>query len=193
MPWEKSFDEQEIVGKAMTVFWEKGFEPASMADLIASTGITRGSIYNAFGGKEQLFIQSLKKYDQDHRRALLSHLEAIDDPARALAELFDGLVSDTLADPQKKGCFLVNTTSDLATHGEEVNSLVRTGMREFEAFFRRSIEVGQARKQFPATIDPEATAKGLMGMVVAIRVLGRGLFDEASLRTLAIQAQRLLR
>ncbi len=62
MPWEKSFDEGEVVGKAMKVFWEKGFEPSSMADLIAGTGIARGSLYNAFGGKRQLFIKALEKY-----------------------------------------------------------------------------------------------------------------------------------
>jgi TetR/AcrR family transcriptional repressor of nem operon len=75
MPWEKSFDEDEAVGKAMNVFWEKGFEPASMADLIAGTGITRGSLYNAFGGKEQLFVKALQKYDKDKRRARLAELE----------------------------------------------------------------------------------------------------------------------
>ncbi|AOW14170.1 TetR family transcriptional regulator [Hydrogenophaga crassostreae] len=193
MPWEKSFDEDEIVGKAMNVFWEKGYEPASMADLIAGTGITRGSLYNAFGGKEALFIKALEKYDKDNRRALLAELEAVDDPVRAIAVLFDGLVAETVADAEKKGCFLVNTASDLATHGEEVNRLVRDGLRDFQAFFRRCIEVGQARQKIPLGIEPEAAAKGLMAMVVAIRVLGRGVFDEASLKTIAEQAQRLLR
>lgn len=193
MPWEKSFDEDEVVGKAMKVFWEKGFEPASMADLIAGTGITRGSLYNAFGGKEPLFVRALQKYEKDNRRALLAELEALDDPTRAIAELFDGIVAETVADTEKQGCFLVNTASDLATHGDEVNGLVRNGMREIQAFFRRSIEVGQARKQIPETLDPDATAKGLVAMVVAIRVLGRGVFDEASLQTIAAQAQRLLR
>ncbi len=193
MPWEKSFDEDEAVGKAMKVFWEKGFEPASMADLIASTGITRGSLYNAFGGKEQLFVKALQKYDKDRRRAMLADLEAMDDPARAIAALFDGLVAETVADTEKKGCFLVNTASELTTHGETVNRIVRNGLRELEAFLRRSLEVGQARKQIPETLDPEATAKALMAMIVAIRVLGRGMFDAAALRTIADQAQRLLR
>ena len=192
MPWEKSFDEDEAVGKAMQVFWEKGFEPASLADLIAGTGITRGSLYNAFGGKEQLFVRALQKYDKDHRRAMLAEMEAMDDPRRAIASLFDGIVAETVADTRRKGCFLVNTASDLVTHGEEVNRIVRTGLRELEAFFRRSIEVAQARKQMPGSLDPEATAKGLMAMVVAIRLLGRGMFDEAALRTIAAQAQRLL-
>jgi TetR/AcrR family transcriptional repressor of nem operon len=84
----------------------------------------------------------------------------------------------------------VNTASELTTHGEEVNCIVRNGLRELEAFFRRSVEVAQARKQIPATLDPEATAKGLLAMIAAIRVLGRGMFDESSLKTIAAQAQR---
>jgi TetR/AcrR family transcriptional repressor of nem operon len=193
MPWEKSFDEDEAVGKAMKVFWKKGFESASMADLITGTGITRGSLYNAFGGKKELFVKALLKYDKDNRRALLAELEAMDDPLRAIAALFDALVAETIFDAEKKGCFLVNTASDLTIHDEEVNSIVRNGLREIQAFFRRSIEVAQARKQIADTVDPEATAKGLMAMVVGIRVLGRGMFDASSLETIAAQAQRVLR
>jgi TetR/AcrR family transcriptional repressor of nem operon len=193
MPWEKTFDEDEAIDKAMHVFWEKGFEPASMADLIAGIGITRGSLYNAFGGKEQLFVKALKKYDRDYRRALLAEMEALDDPKRAIAALFDQIVAETAADRRKKGCFLVNTASEIETHGGEVDRIVRGGLREIEAFFRRSIEVAQVRKQLPSSLDPEATAKGLMAMVVAIRLLGRGMFDASSLKIIADQAQQLLR
>ncbi len=192
MPWEKTFDEDDAIAKAMKVFWAKGFEPASMADLIASTGISRGSLYNAFGGKEQLFVKTLRKYDTDNRRAILAEMEAMDDPKNAIAALFDGIVADTLADSEKKGCFLINTASTLATQSEDVNQIVRNGLREIEAFFRRCIEVGQARKVFPQRIDPEATAKALLGMIVAIRVLGRGMFDKPALEAIAAQAQRLL-
>ena len=192
MPWEKSFNEDDAIAKAMKVFWEKGFEPASIADLIASTGITRGSLYNAFGGKEQLFVKALLKYDLENRRAMLAELEAMDDPRRAIAALFDGIVAETLADTEKKGCFIVNTASELATHGEEVNRIVHNGIREFEAFLRRSIEVGQARKDIPESLDAAATAKALLAMIVAIRVLGRGVFDKSALTTIADQALRLL-
>ncbi len=192
MPWEKSFDEDEAIGKAMKVFWEKGFEPASIADLIAGTGITRGSLYNAFGGKEQLFVKTLLKYDRENRRATLAEFEAMDDPKRAIAALFDCIVAETITDTEKKGCFIVNTASELATHGEDVKRIVHNGLREFEAFFRRSIEVAQARKDIPESLDPETTAKALLAMTVAIRVLGRGTFDETALTTIADQALRLL-
>jgi len=192
MPWEKSFDEDDAIGKAMKVFWEKGYESASIADLITGTGITRGSLYNAFGGKEQLFIKALLKYNKDNRRALLAELEAMDDPRQAIVAVFDGIVAETLADTEKKGCFIVNTASELTIHGDEVNQIVHNGIREFEAFFRRSIEVAQARGDIPQSVEPEATAKALLAMVVAIRVLGRGTFDKSALTTIAEQALRLI-
>ncbi len=61
-----------------------------MADFIAGTGITRVSLYDAFGGKEQRFVRALQKYDKDNRRATLAGLEAMDDPKRAIAALFGG-------------------------------------------------------------------------------------------------------
>ena len=84
MPWEKSFDEEAAIENAMRVFWEKGYEATSIANLIESTGINRGSLYNAFGGKRQLFTLSLLKYDTETRRAFIAQLEALDNPKLAL-------------------------------------------------------------------------------------------------------------
>ena len=191
MPWEKSFDEETAIENAMQVFWEKGFEPASIADLLEGTGLNRGSLYNAFGGKQQLFVKALQKYDQD-RLAMLAKLEALDDPKKAIATFFDTTVAKTVADQDHKGCFLFNTALQINTHDEEVNAIVTNGVREIEAFFRRSIEVGQARGDIPKGLDPEATAKALLALIVAIRVLGRGVFAEAALRTIADQGKRLI-
>ena len=192
MPWEKSFDEEAAVEKAMQVFWEKGFEPASIADLIEGTGVNRGSLYNAFGGKKQLFLKALLKYERDNHRAALSQLEAMDNPKKAITELFDAIVAETADDKNHKGCFLINTASEIATHDEEVQSIVTNSLREIEAFFRRCVEVGQARGDIPKGIDPEATAKTLLALIVAIRVLGRGAFTKPALQTIADQGKRLI-
>ena len=66
MPWGKSFDEEAALEKAVQVFWSRGFDSASMAELIEQTGVNRGSLYNAFGGKQSLFVQALAKYDRDN-------------------------------------------------------------------------------------------------------------------------------
>lgn len=192
MPWEKSFNEEEVLEKAMLVFWEKGFDSASIADLIEGTGINRGSLYNAFGGKQPLFVKTLLKYDRDNRRAMLSQLEALDDPKQAIGRLFDGIVLETVSDTKKKGCFMINTASEMTTHDTQVNEIISNGLREVEAFMRRSIEVGQVRGDIKKQIDPAATAKILMALIVAIRVLGRGAFTEVALNTIADEAKKMI-
>ncbi len=192
MPWEKSFDEAEAVEKAMKIFWEKGYEATSITDLIEGTGVSRGSLYNAFGGKRELFVRSLLKYDGENRRAMLAELEAMDNPVEAIHILFDANVQETVEDTEKKGCFLVNTAVELPAHDARTQAIVTKGLDEFEAFFRRCIEVAQARQEMPGVLDPRATARALLSLIVGIRVLGRGAFDEAALRQISEQANRLL-
>jgi len=96
-------NEEDALAKAMQVFWQKGFESASIADLIEGTGVNRGSLYNAFGGKHPLFVKALLKYDRDNRRNKLAQLEALDNPKQAINKLFDGIVAETVADTEKKG------------------------------------------------------------------------------------------
>ncbi len=192
MPWEKSFDEQEAIDKAIQVFWSKGFEATSINDLIERTGINRGSLYNAFGGKRQLFVKALLKYDGENRRKILAELEALDDPKQAFHMLFDGIVTETTDDHEKKGCFLINTALELPAHDDETREIVTKGLKDLEAFFRRGIEVAQARHDMPSTLAPATTAKALVSLVVAIRVLGRGAFAESDLRAIADEAARLI-
>ena len=191
MPWEKSFDEDIAVEKAMQVFWEKGFDSASIADLIDGTGINRGSLYNAFGGKQPLFVKALLKYDVN-RQAMLAKLEALDDPKKAVSSFFDSIVANTVADLNHKGCFMFNTALDISTHDDEVKEIVTNGVKAIEAFFRRSIEVGQARGDIRQSVDPKVTAKTLVALTVAIRVLGRGVFTETALQEIADEAKRLI-
>ncbi|MGJ8689243.1 MAG: TetR/AcrR family transcriptional regulator [Gammaproteobacteria bacterium] len=190
MPWEKSFDEELALNKAMQVFWKKGFKSTSIADLIKGTGVNRGSLYNAFGGKQALFETVLVKYDRDRRRTRLAELEALNNPKQAIFNFFDTLVTDTLADTEKKGCFLINSASEISNHDEHVAGIIRNGIREIEAFFRRCIEVGQVRGMIRTELNPEATANALLANLVAIRVLGRGTLNEGALRSIANTAKQ---
>lgn len=191
MPWEKSFNEQNAIENAMRVFWEKGYEATSISNLIESTGVNRGSLYNAFGGKRQLFTLSLLKYDTETRRDFIAQLEALDNPKLAFKTLFNGLVQQSKEDIHHKGCFLVNTSIEIATHDQKTKDIVTQGFIEFEAFFRRGIEVAQTRGDMATTINASTTAKMLLSLVVAIRVLGRGVYDEVSLQMIADQAEYL--
>lgn len=191
MPWEKSFDELDAIDRAMMVFWEKGFESASITDLVKKTGINKGSLYNAFGGKQSLFVKALLHYDEN-RKSLLAKFEVLDDPKAAIKALIDETVNMTINDPDRKGCFLFNTALDIGVHEHQVQDIVANGVKEIEAFVRRCIEVGQARSEIKKELNPESTAKAIIAVIVAIRVLGRGVFEESSLRMMADEGKRLI-
>jgi len=192
MPWEKSFSEDGAIHDAMMLFWEKGYESTSITDLLTALGINRGSLYNAFGGKKELFIKALAKYDKEIRHTSLAELESLDNPVKAIEMLFDTAVNEAVTDEQKKGCFLVNTSSEIPAHDQDVIEITRQGMHEFVAFFRRCIEVGQARGEIRKDLDPQSAAKKLLALNSAIQLLGRGVFEEPDLRVIADEANRML-
>lgn len=192
MPWEKTFDENQALDAAMQVFWHKGYEAASMADLLAATGLTRGSLYNAFGSKPALFERTLLRYDQEHRSRLLAQLQALDDPLLAISQFFTLVVEETRGDPQRKGCFLINTALDCGRHNAPVNQMVTQALAQLHAFFKERIEIAHARGLVPSTLSPETGATALLALLTSIRVLGRGAVADQTLLTIRDQAMALI-
>ena len=192
MPWEKTFDENQALDAAMQVFWQKGYEAASMADLLTATGLTRGSLYNAFGGKPALFERALLRYDQEHRARLLAQLQALEDPLQAIRQFFTAVVDETRGDPQRKGCFLINTALDFGQHNAQVNQMVTQALAQLHAFFKGRIEAAQARGLAPSTLAPETGATALLALLTSIRVLGRGAVADQTLLTIRDQAMALI-
>ncbi|QDS99604.1 TetR/AcrR family transcriptional regulator [Adhaeretor mobilis] len=188
MPWEKSFKESVVIEQAMEVFWEKGYAATSISDITDATGIKRGSLYNAFEGKHDLFVRGLLKYGYDRRTSNLRMLETVDDPREAITMFFNSLVKATLDDPDKKGCLLFNTALEYSSHDDDVKQLVTDGIKEIVTFFEGRIRCGKELGVIPDSVDTRPTAKALVALVVGIRVLGRGAFGRTALRQVAQQA-----
>jgi len=192
VPWEKTFDTSDAVRRAMSVFWEKGYVATSLTDLIAATGVNKGSLYNAFGGKRDLFVQALLKYDEENRRTRFANLDAMDDPVGAITALFEGLCRDNRDKTSVKGCFLVNTALEYAAHDREIQTIVTASFKDIEAFFMRQIAIGKSRSRIPDHIDPAVTARALTALLAGMQVLARGTVETETLDAMAGQALKLL-
>lgn len=192
MPWVKDFDVDDAVDRAMKVFWAKGYEATSISDLVKAMEINKGSLYNAFGSKKDLFTRAFLKYDVENRQATIRQLEAMDDPVRAIEVLFDGLIAESLDDAERKGCLLVNTALDLPNQPQDIRDMVTSALDGFEAFFERRIRDGQKIGRIPASIDAKEAARALLTLVVGLRVLARGTFGAAGLEAIRAQALRTI-
>lgn len=192
MPWEKQFDTDEALRKAMTTFWARGYEATSIQNLVDCMGINRGSLYATFGDKRGLFIQALRRYDAIHRQAWVTALARSGSPRKAIEAAFEGAIAAVLESGSRDGCFLVNTALELSPHDEEVAEIVGHGLVEMEAFFREMIEKGQASGEIPPHVAAADTARALLGLFVGLRVLSRSRPEKSLLRSIASQAEALL-
>ena len=76
----------------MNVFWEKGYEATSMQDLVDATGLLKGSLYGAFGGKQALYMIALAHYDHTHIQVGIDMLNGEASATEKVARLFDTVI-----------------------------------------------------------------------------------------------------
>jgi len=143
MPWEKQFDKQAALDKALQAFWARGYEATSMQDLVDCMGVNRGSLYATYGDKPELFLAALRMYDEARRR-MLAGFEARYTPRESIRRVFLAFI-DQVSDRQgNRGCFMTNTALVLAAHDPEIRRIVAEAQEDVEAFFTRMIRKGKA-------------------------------------------------
>ena len=173
MARSKAFDEDRAIDAAVDCFWTHGYESTSVRDLAQAMGIGGASLYNAYGDKRELFVLSLERYANRSMRERIARLEANRQPKEAILAFLAEIIDRSVADPDRKGCLLVNSALDVAPHDAEIGKAVGDYLGEIRAFFRRNIEAAHKVGQVPKRIDAESVSAHLLGVVLGIRVLAR--------------------
>ena len=187
----RGFDEHDVLEAASTAFWSKGYEATSTRDLVRSTGLTQPSLYNAFGDKRGLYLRALEHYLENTLRERIRRLEQTASPAQRITLFFHEVVERAIADPEKRGCMLVNSTLEISSDDEAFREIVATELAEVRAFFHRSMVAALQSGETTAVVPVEDAASHLLAMLMGVRVLARvtsqyPLFCEAVSSTLAL-------
>src|SRR4029077_15976770 len=119
MARQKEFNRDEVLHKAMEVFWTRGYEGASIQDLVKHMGINRQSIYDTFGDKHTLFLQALDRYREIQTRKVFVVLERPSSMKRNLRQSFEEPVARSLSAEGRRGCLVGKSMSELADRCEE--------------------------------------------------------------------------
>lgn len=120
----REFDDDDVIERAMIAFWRNGYESTSIGALEDATGISRISLYNAFGDKSSLFTRSLEKYAADTRNFFSSN-EFRDGGLDSIVKLFENASRKRDKDaPEHHGCLMLNTILDIETVGEDAKTIV---------------------------------------------------------------------
>ena len=187
----REFDETAVLNIAMQCFWRDGYEATSVRDLVAKTGITSASLYNAFGDKRALYRRTLDHYVAEsiaERIALCASLP----PRAAIGAFFAEILKRSLGDPQHKGCMLVNAALDVAPHDADFRKIVASVLVRIEAFFLANLKAGQADGTIARTLPATQLAQHLLGVLMGVRVLARVRPERALLEGVVASALALL-
>ncbi|MEV5572891.1 TetR family transcriptional regulator [Spirillospora sp. NPDC052269] len=186
----KEFDPDAALRRALELFWERGYEGTSMADLVERTGVARASLYSTFGGKHDLYTKALDLYT----RSTPSIVEALSQPGPALPAL-RALVeryATESCDASLRGCMVVNAAVEMAGHDAAVARQVEASWTELETALTSALIRARAQGELTPDRDPRALARLLLVLFQGMRVLGRAAGGEERLRDAADQALTLL-
>ncbi|BDA82510.1 TetR family transcriptional regulator [Aureimonas sp. SA4125] len=179
----RSFDETEVLDRAVSLFWSHGYGATSVRDLERAMGMSSASFYNAFGDKRSLFKRSLQHYLDRSSRQRVALLDASPSPREAIEAFLDAIVE--ASSQSRDGCLLVNSAAEVAAHDVELGEDVAAGLREVEEALHRAVVRGQSDGSISDRLDAPAFAKAILGTIVSIRVMSRTASGTAYLRALA--------
>jgi TetR/AcrR family transcriptional repressor of nem operon len=173
MAGKKAFEPQRVLEKAMNTFWERGYEGISIEDLVQSTGIGRGSLYDTFNDKHSLYLAALDRYIAAGRAQTTALLAQPGTLQAVLQHLFQTQLDALLSDPARRGCFLMNASLEMAPHDPAVNTVVQSALQELEEGLYRLLIKAQVAGELSWQDDPHQLARFLVATLVSIRVLAR--------------------
>lgn len=189
MARHKEFEINEVLDKAMYLFWSQGYEKTSMQELVDTMGIHRRSIYDTFGDKHALFIQALQRYQllQSQR---LQHLLEQQVPVTDIIRIFLETTVDNKALP--KGCLMVNSGVELGTLDPEVSALVEGAYTHTEQCLLDLLVAGQGSGEIQADLDAELLAHYFMNAWLGLRTTVKTAVDQQKLTDIIDTTLRIL-
>jgi len=187
----REFDVETVLREAMQVFWEKGFDGTSFADIEERTGVKKASLFAAYGDKRTLFMKALTSY---HEAGLAAAREALGkgSPKEAIRKwLQKGVVGGAAEGCNRRGCFGVNSVVERALRDSDVLSLTREHVDRLVAIVGEAIERGQRDGEFRTDVSARLLASYLVtaaqGLSVAAKA-GMSFEDVDGVATIALSA-----
>jgi TetR/AcrR family transcriptional repressor of nem operon len=178
----REFDYDDVLDKAMVVFWRRGYQATSITDIERETGLTKGSLYKAFDNKRDLFLKCLERYMiHDSYKAIL--LRMSDQPfTETFAHMLDVLIESTKDGERPCGCLATNIIAELIPVDGELAKTASDGLAGMQSALEFRIRWGQEKGEFAPDTDAEALASLLMVTLQGLVVLSTSTKDVESMR-----------
>jgi TetR/AcrR family transcriptional regulator, transcriptional repressor for nem operon len=173
MPRIKLFNQEDVLTKAMELFWKKGYHPTSIQDLVNHLGINRASIYDTYGGKKELFNKAFHQYRIANVEGITNFLNKQSSVKAGMRKLFEMAIQESVNDKDRKGCFVVNTTTEMIPGDDEIQAILEENKNTFENVFYKFLLSGEHKGEIVKGKDLKTIANLLFTLYNGIKVVAK--------------------
>lgn len=173
MARHKHFDPDRALDGALMLFWSRGYQAASLPELLDATALSRSSLYETFGTKRELLLAALERYVAQGMCGLAAPLFASGAGRAAIEQTFSNMVSHALTPEGQRGCLVNNCTTEVAPHDETVRVAVQRARRELERALLRAVRRGQAEGEITTARSATALARFLANNLSGLNVMAK--------------------
>lgn len=168
----KEFNKDQALHQAMLLFWKKGYEAASIPDLLEVMGISRSSLYDTFSDKHTLYTAALEHYKKGSfdKQAILERASTVRD---GILQFFEHHIASAYDTSLPGGCFVTNTATTLESPDEKINELIKTSFLELEQAFCELLEKGQQSGEINKSTDIKALSYLLLNLHQSINIMAK--------------------
>jgi TetR/AcrR family transcriptional repressor of nem operon len=179
------FDPELALDAAMSVFWQRGFEATSLADLLSAMKLSKSSFYNAFGSKHELFETCLARFRARQVGRMRQGLSAAPSPLAFVRRMLLAAAAEAREPVPPRGCLIMNTATELSGRDPSVAALVTGAAQDFAGMFRLAVELAQAQGEIPRERDPAVLAGYLLATMAGLRTMVKAGLDPAEIERIA--------
>jgi TetR/AcrR family transcriptional repressor of nem operon len=167
----REFEEDRVLDAAMNIFWNQGYEGTSLKDLCSATGLHKGSLYQAFGDKHQLFLKSLKYYMEQSFKEVAASAYLHDSPMANLRSLLKEIKIKCI---EGEGCMVINSLVEMAPHDQEVKQMIDQSYAMTQRFLTDLIDRAQRDGEITIKQGPDRLAAVLMVTLAGLAATVKG-------------------
>ncbi|AEL25299.1 TetR/AcrR family transcriptional regulator [Cyclobacterium marinum] len=173
MARKKEYREEEVIDKAMRLFWRNGYERTSMQMLEKVMGINKFSIYSSFGSKRGVFLQSLNCY-QSTVGAMFEKFKKASNGVEDIKQFFYDSVAICAEEGNVKGCLLTNTYNEFSESDDpEIKTQVMAFMDNLKLLFLEKLRIGSNKEESLLLKQANFLVIAKHGLAAASRVNSR--------------------
>lgn len=188
----REFDRETALRVALEMFWKRGFEPTSVADLCTAMDIKPPSLYATFGNKAALFLEAVRHYEDVYWKDVSVRFQKERDIYKAVRDFFRDAARILLSPDTPCGCMVVLAAVNIAEDEKDIIASIREMRLDTKRMFAERLRQAISDGQIPADTDVPSLAGALNALLEGLSLQARDNIFQSELMAMAAHAVRML-